>query len=211
MQNRPERPSSLQLPLAFVFTLYLAIHLLPRVRAAVIVFILFVLASIIIVASFYANEFPDLLAYLEKDATLTGRTYFWEIALAAIKADPILGAGYQAYWQGGNWGAEELWRWAGIRSKMGFHFHNIYLQVAVDLGLLGLSILVAILLMIMMRILIVLVFGQPRREQLFAISVFTFMLLRSPIEVDSFYQFEIGSIMLCLAWIYLGKSAPGRR
>jgi exopolysaccharide production protein ExoQ len=89
---------------------------------------------------------------------------------------------------------------------VGFHFHNIYLQVAVDLGFMGLSILVATLLVIMMRILIVLVSGRPRREQLFAISVFTFMLLRSPIEVDSFFQFDFGSIMLCLTWIYLGRA-----
>jgi exopolysaccharide production protein ExoQ len=192
--------------LAIVFTLYLTIHLSPLVRATITVFVLFVLANIGIIGSFYANDFPELVTYFGKDTTLTGRTYFWHIALAAIEADPILGAGYQAYWQAGNWGAEELWRWSGIRSKVGFHFHNIYLQVAVDLGFMGLSILVATLLVIMMRILIVLVSGRPRREQLFAISVFTFMLLRSPIEVDSFFQFDFGSIMLCLTWIYLGRA-----
>jgi hypothetical protein len=45
--------------------------------------------------------------------------------------------------------------------------------------------------------------GSPRHEQMFAISVFIFLLLRTPIEVDSFFQFDVSTLMTCLIWIYL--------
>jgi O-antigen ligase len=32
-----------------------------------------------------------------------------------------------------------------IPNKMGFHFHDTYLQIAVDLGVIGLSVLIATL------------------------------------------------------------------
>jgi hypothetical protein len=38
---------------------------------------------------------------------------------------------------------------------------------------------------------------------MFAIAVFIFLFLRSPIEVDLFYQFTVPSLLICLIWIYL--------
>ena len=43
--------------------------------------------------------------------------------------------------------------------------------------------------------------------QLFAITVFMFLLLRTPLEVDLFFQFQIASILLCVIWIYLRPQA----
>lgn len=74
---------------------------------------------------------------LNKDATLTGRTYLWEVAKQISAERPWLGHGYGAFWRPGNLDAEALWRWGGITSRTGFSFHNAFVEIRVDLGLVG--------------------------------------------------------------------------
>jgi exopolysaccharide production protein ExoQ len=78
-----------------------------------------------------------ILAATGKDITLTGRTDLWRIGLEQIAERPWLGTGYQAFWQPGNPEAEHLWRAFGIASRTGFHFHNLYLSNAVEIGIPG--------------------------------------------------------------------------
>jgi exopolysaccharide production protein ExoQ len=133
----------------------------------------------------------------------------WEWADMAIEKRPMLGVGYQAYWQPGNWGAEEIWSHDLKIDKTGYHFHNTFLQVAVDLGYVGLLVLLATLATISVRIGSCLLFSRPDAEQIFAIAVFLFHLFRLPIEVDLFWQFQIPTVFLSMIWVYLGL--PGRR
>jgi exopolysaccharide production protein ExoQ len=187
---------------AIMALLYFAARLAPLVRALVLTFLVFFGISLVVAGTFFLDEVPDLLGYMGKDVTLTGRTYLWQRAFESIAAHPILGVGYQAFWQIGNWAAEDLWLYSGITGKSGFHFHNLYLQVTVDLGFVGLAVLVSMLAIMLVRAIIALS-GSPRHEQMFAISVFIFLLLRTPIEVDSFFQFDVSTLMTCLIWIYL--------
>jgi hypothetical protein len=78
-----------------------------------------------------------ILAATGKDITLTGRTDLWRVGLEQIAERPWLGQGYQAFWQPGNPEAEHLWRAFGIESRTGFHFHNLYLSNAVEIGIPG--------------------------------------------------------------------------
>ena len=78
---------------------------------------------------------------LQKDATLTGRTYLWEFAERLSAKHRWLGLGYGAFWQQGNIDAEGLWRWGGIANRSGFNFHNAFVEIKVDLGLVGQSLL----------------------------------------------------------------------
>lgn len=80
---------------------------------------------------------------LNKDATLTGRTYLWDFAERVIAQHPVLGTGYGAFWRQGNVDAEGLWRWAGIGNRMGFNFHNALVGMRVDLGMAGAVLLLA--------------------------------------------------------------------
>jgi exopolysaccharide production protein ExoQ len=79
---------------------------------------------------------------LKKDATLTGRTYLWEVAAQISAEKPVFGHGYYAFWRHGNVEAEGLWRWAGIASRSGFNFHNAFVEMRVDLGLSGMVLLI---------------------------------------------------------------------
>ena len=80
---------------------------------------------------------------LKKDATLTGRTYLWDYANHLNSERPWLGGGYYAFWRHGNLDAEGLWRWGGVASRTGFNFHNAFVEMQVDLGWIGLCLLIA--------------------------------------------------------------------
>jgi exopolysaccharide production protein ExoQ len=189
--------------MAITFSLYLAIRLSPLVRAAILCFVIFVGTASIILGSFFADEFADVLAGMRKDITLTGRTLLWDYAALSIAENPILGVGYQAYWQIGNAGAEDLWRDNGITAKYGFNLHNIYMQIGVDLGLVGIFIFVALLIVITARIIRLTLTGRPGPGFIFATSIFIYELLLTPIEVGVFFPFGMGTFLFSLIWIYV--------
>lgn len=78
------------------------------------------------------------LGMLGKDATFTGRTKIWAAALRQIHQRPWTGYGYAAVWTN-----ESLWSpLAWIAKDAGFrphHAHNSWLQIWLELGLVGLG------------------------------------------------------------------------
>jgi exopolysaccharide production protein ExoQ len=104
-----------------------------------------ILLAALIAAGIALAFLPDLQAawadfrvtVLKKDATLTGRTYLWDVAARLNAERPWLGRGYYAFWRHGNLEAEGLWRWGGIATRSGFNFHNAYIETQVDLGWIG--------------------------------------------------------------------------
>jgi exopolysaccharide production protein ExoQ len=89
---------------------------------------------------------------LGKDATLTGRTEFWPQVLESIWQRPVVGYGYQGFWQ--DWrGADNPA--AHIINPNGFvppHSHNGYLEIALALGLIGITLFTCSLLINITRI-----------------------------------------------------------
>ena len=76
---------------------------------------------------------------LGRGSNLTGRTELWAHCLE-VQPNPILGAGFQSFWLG-----ERLQR---IAEKFRWHpagAHNGYLEIYLNLGLIGLSILLGLL------------------------------------------------------------------
>ena len=181
-------------------------RLTPAARVGTLVLLTCAIAMPV-VAWLSGGDLDQVLNAVGKDTTLTGRTALWSAAGASILAHPTLGVGYQAYWQVGSWGAEQLWQISYVANKTGYHFHDTYLEVAVDLGLTGLAILLATPAAMLLRILRALVFSRIAPESLFGIYVVVLMLLRSPIEVDLFWQFQIPTIVFCMAWIYLAAAS----
>ena len=78
-----------------------------------------------------------ILAALGRDATLTGRTGIWSAVLDKIWERPWLGYGYQVFWQG--WYGESADVWSSLRFDPP-HAHDGFLDLWLDLGLLGLSV-----------------------------------------------------------------------
>ncbi len=93
------------------------------------------LTSATIVAFLFVTANISLLAgYLEKDASLSGRTTMWPLVVDAIASRPILGFGYGGYWNGY---FSPSFRVLVENTWMPNHAHNAILEIALDLGLVG--------------------------------------------------------------------------
>jgi exopolysaccharide production protein ExoQ len=103
-----------------------------------------VLISLIFILVFFywiiSSNLELIFAFFGKDMTLTGRTEFWPQMLATLDNRPILGYGVQGFWQ--SWRGEA--NPAGhILNAGGFvppNGHNGFLDLAMELGWLGLII-----------------------------------------------------------------------
>jgi exopolysaccharide production protein ExoQ len=157
-----------------------------------------------------------ILGAFGKDSGLTGRAYLWYRAEEAIARDPVLGVGYQAYWVRDNPDAEGLWRYGHVKGRGGFHFHNLYVQTRVDLGLVGLAVLVGILAPTVLLVAAWALRVGDSASAFFAAFV-TFTLMRSFAEVELTFQFELGTVLFAAVWVYattarrLARPPLGRR
>lgn len=148
-----------------------------------------------------------------KDPTLTGRSYLWAEGLAAARENPVLGTGYNAYWVHGFVEAERLWEEFYITARTGFHFHNTYVETLVELGVVGLVLLVLLL--------AGLVAGQLGRltrgrrdvpaQVLFGLTAMLFA--RALVEVDVITPYVVGSFLLyyAAAAAFLRRQASAAR
>ncbi|MBA3923884.1 MAG: O-antigen ligase family protein, partial [Nostocaceae cyanobacterium] len=71
-----------------------------------------------------------------RDPTLTGRTEIWGVALSRLHEHLLLGFGRGAFWAPGSKNALE----AGLAVSLNFippHVHNGFLDLALDIGLIG--------------------------------------------------------------------------
>jgi exopolysaccharide production protein ExoQ len=75
-----------------------------------------------------------------KTANMSDRTHIWEVLLN-VSINPILGTGYQSFWLG----PRVQWIWARLNGDAVLEAHNGYLQIYLELGLIGLSLLCAFL------------------------------------------------------------------
>jgi O-antigen ligase len=91
-----------------------------------------------------ATLIAPITALSSKDATLSGRTEIWAVLTDHIQHHPWLGTGYGAYWTAGPVLGTDAWDM--VKRLNGFFpgsAHNGYLEVANDLGLVGLVMLLA--------------------------------------------------------------------
>jgi O-antigen ligase len=82
---------------------------------------------------------PSLLRVLQRDPTLTGRTALWHALLLSIAKRPWLGYGFNAFWKGEG-ASSAVFQQVNWYVKGG---HNGFLDVTLDVGILGLSVLLA--------------------------------------------------------------------
>jgi O-antigen ligase len=95
---------------------------------------LFALIALTIAAVWVALS-PELaMATVGKDTSLTGRAGLWTLAIEAISHRPWLGHGYSAFWLG--WDGESAPIWSVLTWRPP-HAHNGVLDLALELGLVG--------------------------------------------------------------------------
>lgn len=77
-----------------------------------------------------------LLASLGRDPTLSGRTLIWQQVWVFITQRPWLGWGYEAFWRGMR---GQAFRIDAALNFVVFHAHNGFLELWLNLGLVGLA------------------------------------------------------------------------
>lgn len=91
--------------------------------------------AVVVLLSVAAITPRDLLALVGKDPTITGRSQVWTAVLEAVRLHPWLGYGYAAFWRGAEI-QDPLIRAIPWHPE---HAHNGFLDLALDLGLLGVA------------------------------------------------------------------------
>ncbi|WP_158914607.1 O-antigen ligase [Caulobacter sp. S45] len=187
-----------------------ALATLSRVRLEYRVFLVAGLAVALAPIAFVAKTLPAAIQgfaanVLHKDATLTGRTYLWRRAHDYIAARPLLGHGYGAFWRQGSIEAEGLWRALYIKSRMGFNFHNSFIEMLVNLGWSGECLLVLAIMAALVGLLRQL-FMRPRPYTAFWLTFLLYVLIRAPTESLLMVQFDTGSMLFFVA----GATAFGK-
>jgi exopolysaccharide production protein ExoQ len=85
------------------------------------------------------SQAEAILGAAGRDFTFTGRTELWALLLQMIQKHPWLGYGYSAFWMG--WKGESGRVWSLLIWEPTYA-HNGYLQLGLDLGLLGITVFV---------------------------------------------------------------------
>ena len=113
-----------------------------------------------------------ILGAYGRDLTFTGRTELWFALIEWIQKRPWLGYGYSAFWLGKNGEVQNLSNAIGWTPA---YAHNGYLQLLLDLGLLGTGVIVLGFLLSFSRALIW-ARSNPTAEGIFPLVYFTFLL-----------------------------------
>jgi len=130
-----------------------------------------------------------------KDVTLTGRTYLWEEGIKAGMENPILGYGLGAFWIPGNPEAEKIWYKFRIYSKSGFHFHNLFINIFVELGVIGLALWLLMYLYSCAKSVRCLLKSNGSIESVFYVGISFMYLIRSISESDTGGPYGVGPLL----------------
>lgn len=104
--------------------------------------------NLLTVGSVMSPVLGSITRALPVDPTFTGRSEIWEFALAAVAEKPIIGHGYAAFWDGAAEGqTTQGSEWAVTAA----HSHNSYLDLAVNIGLPGLLLVLIIFVLAPLR------------------------------------------------------------
>jgi O-antigen ligase len=130
-------------------------------------------------ATWFALNLNTVLRVLGRDMTLTGRTELWSVVLKMIWERPWFGYGYSAFWLG--WQGESARVWLEIARWQPPHAHNGFLDLWLDVGLVGVAVFVLHFLAAYKRAL-----SMARRAEtavgLWPLTYLTFMLLYNLME-----------------------------
>jgi O-antigen ligase len=146
-----------------------------------------------------------VLSSLGKDPSLTGRDLIWKIAVDAIEARPLLGHGFLAYWMSGESTASYL-RYVLKQDLVAFH--NVYLEVTVAFGIVGLGIFVLGLIQSLWRGLQFFILNRS----VLTVTPFLFIVWISFLSLSEnpfFWNSQLHFIFICFAAFSSGsKSIP---
>jgi exopolysaccharide production protein ExoQ len=105
------------------------------------------LLSLAVLVVLWASPGADF-SFLNRDMTLTGRTNLWPMVLDQIRQRPLFGWGYAATWQETDSGPSMI---AKILNWAPGHAHNEWLEITLQLGLVGAALVLSVIAVTVVR------------------------------------------------------------
>ena len=155
------------------------------------------------------TQYAIVVSSLGRDVTLTGRTHIWAAVLQAIEQRPLTGYGWGAVWPVTSPLSQSL------ASEVGFtfyHAHDGFLDSALQIGVLGLALSVAFLVLTLGRATITFL-RDPSAVSMWPVLVMTAVTLTNLTETVASLSIgwvlavAIGSQQLAVRWAV----GPGSR
>ncbi len=148
-------------------------------KRSVVLINLGILAVSCVLVGAIAN-LPLLLEALGRDVTFTGRTYIWQVSLDHLADRPWLGFGRGAFWSPQSPFPKQI----SYFLSQGFsapHAHSGYIETALDVGLIGLT-LVVICFVTAYAAALKRAYGTKHSENLWPLGFLTFLALSNVTE-----------------------------
>jgi exopolysaccharide production protein ExoQ len=123
----------------------------------------------------------ELLTGLGKDPTLTGRTPVWGFAISKLMERPLFGYGREAFWAPKSQFAIEAGRTVTTGGWIVPHAHNGFIDIALDVGLIGLLLFLITFLITFVRSLKQ-AYAAQYSEELWSLAFLCFLVMNNLTE-----------------------------
>lgn len=174
----------------------------PHLVALLVVTLLVYALAILDLVPGLSLLLTPITALTDKDASFTGRTQIWALVAEHVQLRPLLGSGYGAYWTAGAVPGTE-----SFVVRMGNFYpgsaHNGYLEIANDLGLVGLACLLAYLVKHVKQALQLL--GTDRPQGALYLALFFQQAIANLSESHWFSVLSVNFILMTLATTALAR------
>ena len=197
--------SVLLLPVMVTGLLMLCWHRVPPILFSAGLLILLAALSVgpvmLVIAG--VNPVEAVLGAVGKSTTLTGRVYIWDVAVDVYRDNPMLGVGYQAFWQSPHFLNEQMMtQKAGALTSTSFH--SFPLEILVSAGWPALLAMLALLWVTAGRLLVL--FRYTRSAAVAgAISLIGGVVLSSLIGTTLYRAHEIMIILVVAFAVSAGE------
>jgi O-antigen ligase len=152
-------------------------------------------AAAILSAFLLINIAPQLAGFLGRDPTLTGRTGIWAILWQSVQKHPMLGYGYSAFWTGMDGESGQLYM---TLHWMFSYAHNGFLEILLQLGMIGLAAVILMLLQAIANAFVCLRSGESAGID-WLVGVLFLTILYNFDEGTMLYSHSLGSIIFVMA------------
>ncbi len=185
---------------AVMFAVYLMIEVKAKIPFRYFAMLLaFVVSAALFSSMLLIANIEEVFSLLGRDTTLTGRNEVWNYALDMISQRRWWGYGYSAFWE-----SEPILSY--VTQTLNWHIthaHNGYLEVWLELGLIGLGLMIVFLLISVTRV----IFGNlPHNVVVFVLPFFVGMIVSDFAETHLFVYKHFGW-MVMLIFVFL--TTPG--
>jgi exopolysaccharide production protein ExoQ len=181
--------SKTALILVLLMVCLLPLHKVAKQKSSSRIVILFSITVLLgsIICLLVVNLETILVDILGKDIEFNGRLPLWNLAFEKILDRPFLGYGYAAFWisDAGYDIFKHTWANLAVDGNKNFHIHNGYIDLTLQLGLIGFFTLIVSIFTILKRVIYLLI-STKTRESLCMLQIMAIIMVVNASEVITF-------------------------